>query len=404
MVMRIGRTLPPAASPIRFMDIMSGVSGLLGGVNAVRKFEDALKTFYGVRHCFAVSSGKAALALILQALKELSPEKDEVLIPAYTCYSVPSAIVKAGLKVRLCDLAPGTLDFDFELIGAQLTNPRLLCIIPTHLFGLPANMERLKKLVKQRDIFIVEDAAQAMCSDVKLEKTGTSGDVGLFSLGRGKAFSTVEGGIILTDNDRIGAVIERLLTSVDGYGIAGCMKLVLFTFALSILIHPRFFWLPKSLPLLKLGETHFNPCFPIRRLSSFQAGLAKRWQKRLERLASIRTENAQKIRALGIAPFGASSEMVPALIRFPVLVSNAEIKKKILQKSEQMGKGISDVYPDSIDGIVGLNYLPDSASFPVAKDISKRIISLPVHPYVRGCDVRQIVQLTLSTSSFYGQE
>src|SRR6185369_941791 len=98
MAIHIGRTLSPAAAPLHFRDIVSGVVGLFGGVKAVNRFEDELKEFYHVRHSFAVSSGKAALVLILQALKELSTDRDEVLIPAYTCYSVPSAIVRAGLR------------------------------------------------------------------------------------------------------------------------------------------------------------------------------------------------------------------------------------------------------------------------------------------------------------------
>src|SRR5664279_3781006 len=98
MVMRIGRTLSPAASPFNLQDIVSGVAGLLKGEATVKRLEDELKSFYDVSYCFAVSSGKAALVLILQALHEIYPERDEVLIPAYTCYSVPSAIIRAGLR------------------------------------------------------------------------------------------------------------------------------------------------------------------------------------------------------------------------------------------------------------------------------------------------------------------
>lgn len=394
MAMHIGRTLPPAAAPLHFKDFVSGWAGLFGGGITVRRFEEELKEVYGVRHCFAISSGKAALVLILQALNELSPERDEVLIPAYTCYSVPSAIVRAGLKVRLCDMASGTLDFDFGRLGAQLENPRILCVIPTHLFGLPADVERVKRLADHRGIFVVEDAAQAMGEEWNGKKMGTAGDVGLFSMGRGKAFSTVEGGVILTDNDLIGRAIEKRMGAIAGYGAFDCLKLILYAVALSLLIHPWIYWLPKSLPFLKLGETHFNPFFPIRRLSSFQAGVARGWKEKIEELREARSKNAGKIASYGIAPPGGRA-VSPGLIRFPVLLADAEAKNKVLRASEKMGLGISGGYPDAIDGIGELAYLPDGNGFPAAKAIAERMVSLPVHPFVSDGDIRRIVQLLI---------
>lgn len=400
MGMRIGRTLPPAASPFNLEDIVSGVAGLFEGAGIVERFEDELKSFYQVRYCFAVSSGKAALVLILQALHEIYPEKDEVLIPAYTCFSVPSAIIRAGLKIRLCDMASGTLDFDFDRIVEELENPRLLCVISTHLFGMPADVERVKTLINRRDIFLLEDAAQAMGCGLIGNKIGTLGDVGLFSMGRGKAFSTVEGGLILTNNDQIGRTVEKRLAAIDGYGALDCLKLFLYAVALSILINPKIYWLPKSLPFLKLGETHFNTSFPIRRLSSFQAGMAKTWKTAINKHKAARSVNTSKIAGFGMMPPGVSKGTIPDLIRYPVLVADTETKIKILRKSERMGLGISGGYPSSIGGIDELRNLLDGITFPVAKDLAERIVTLPVHTYVSTDDVNNIRQLFAQESLY----
>jgi len=393
MTLRIGRTIPPAAAPLHLKDIFSGIAGIFSGRKTVRRFEDELKRAYCVRNCFAVSSGKAALVLILQALQELSPERDEVLIPAYTCYSVPSAIVRAGLRVRLCDMAAGSLDFDFNRLAEQLDNPRLLCVIPTHLFGLPADVERLKRLVSSRRIFVLEDAAQAMGGESNGRKIGTLGDVGLFSLGRGKAFSTVEGGLILTDNESIGLAIEKRLAAIAEYGAFDCLKLILYAVALSALIHPWVYWFPKLLPFLKLGETRFDPFFPIRRLSSFQAGMAKGWRTKIEEFIKIRSRNANNLAACGISLPGAFQGAIPELIKFPFLTVDAEAKKMILHKSERIGLGISDGYPDSIDGINGLECLSDYKEFPGARELALRMVSLPIHPLINEHDTRKIAHL-----------
>src|SRR5947209_10297976 len=119
--MRIGRTLPPAATPIGVTEIVSGVCGIFRGRTELDRFQSELKEHFGVKHCFLVSSGKAAFTLILLALKELFPDRDEVVIPAFTCYSVPSSVVRAGLRIRLCDLRPDSLDFDFAQLSAMLS-------------------------------------------------------------------------------------------------------------------------------------------------------------------------------------------------------------------------------------------------------------------------------------------
>ena len=99
--MNIQRTIPPAAAPIELKSLLHGLSGIFMGYKYRGKIEGEIKRYFGVKHVFLASSGKAALAVILLALKSLSNKK-EVLISAYTCFSVPSAIVKAGLKVSLC--------------------------------------------------------------------------------------------------------------------------------------------------------------------------------------------------------------------------------------------------------------------------------------------------------------
>ena len=112
--MRIGRTLPPAAAPLTLRDLISGVRALMIGPVELEKRRQELRAYFGTNHCFLVSSGKAALTLILQALKDVHPDRDQVLIPAFACYSIPSAIARAGLTIQLCDIDPATLDFDYD--------------------------------------------------------------------------------------------------------------------------------------------------------------------------------------------------------------------------------------------------------------------------------------------------
>jgi perosamine synthetase len=403
MTFRIGRTLPPAAAPIYLGDIVSGLAGLFGGKKTVTKFEEELKAHYHVRHCFTVSSGKSALTAILQALKEISPDRDEVLIPAFTCYSLPSAIVRAGLKVRLCDMDAKTFDFDYEQLSDIISTnkDRLLCVVPVHLFGFPADLERIREIVSDDSVFIVEDAAQAMGGECKGKKLGTIGDVGFFSLGRGKALSTVEGGVILTNRDDIARHLEKTVNAIPGYGVSELLVLLLYSFALFVLSRPSLFWLPKTLPFLRLGETIYDPNFKMRKMSPFQAGLACKWERKLHNFKITRLQNASELLnglvIIGLRPTWTDLRTLPCPIRFPLEVEDVKKREHILNISERMGLGIAGTYPDSVDSIQELNLDSVGSKFPNAKEFAKKLITLPVHPYITRKDKDKITDLLAQT-------
>ncbi len=406
--MLIKRTLPPAATPINLRGILNGLRGVTRSRYEIERFRSELQSYFGVKHCFLVSSGKAALTIIFKALHAKYPEKGVVIIPAYTCYSVPSAIRRAGLNIKLCDIDADTLDFDYAQLEKLLGGPdaeRILAIVPRHIFGVPADLERLLRVTSGLKIAIVEDAAQVMGEEQKGKKLGTMGDAGVFSLGRGKAFSTVEGGIILTDRTDLADRIRRLVDNLTEYTIIGKLSLLLKALFLTIFMHPELFWFPKSLPFLKIGDTIYDTGFAIRRLSAFQAGLSYGWQDRLHLLMKIRTVNARFWSScLKDIPAPAKSfsgsgvgNGADAPVRFPVLIGNAIEAKRLLRESEEKGLGIMMTYPDSVDGIPELSLQLDGRRFPVASEYAKNLLTFPTHGFVSDLDKRRIVQLLSSS-------
>lgn len=418
--MKIQRSLPPAASPIYIDDIFHGILGFVHGQAEVERFESELKGYLGVKYCFLFSSGKAALATILESLKVLYPDKDEVIIPAYTCYSVPSAIVRAGLKIRLCDINPDTLDFNYHHLSSFLSSAsnhrkenqrtdgekkderhpsdRILAVIPTHFFGIASDIEKIRQTLNNRNIMIIEDAAQALGGVWRGKKLGTLGDIGFFSLGRGKAFSTVEGGIVVTDRDDIAGEIEDRLMHLPGYSWIETIRLLLGSIVLCLFLKPILFWLPKGLPFLKLGETFFNPNFKIRKFSPFQAGLAKRWKVKLTRFNQGRLENSEEWRNLirqlesvEIRSFGSVLSFPP--IRFPLRIQDTGIRERILKQSHKKGLGIMPTYPDTVDGIEELKKEFENQILPRGKSIAKEIVTLPTHLFISKKDRRKLALL-----------
>jgi len=394
--MRIGRTLPPAASPLTLRDLMSGIRALMNGPVELEKIRQELRAFFGTNHCFFASSGKAALTLILQALKDIHPDRDQVLIPAFACYSIPSAITKAGLTIQLCDIDPATLDFDHDQLEDKLANPRLLCVLPIHLFGLPADIDQLKQLRRDPAVCIVEDAAQAMGGEWQGKKLGTQGDVGFFSLGRGKAITAVEGGIIITDDDRLADVLTTHVATLPDCSIGTSIKQLVSAIALMLLLRPELFWIPKAMPFLRLGETLYDPDFPMRGFSAFQAGLLAGIENNLETLRRTRREHIRFwIKNLSSPIVGENTVLQdpPDLLRFPVHMPNSHAVDRILAASGHAGLGLARTYPDAIQGIPQLRDQLAGQDCPNARRAAQELITLPVHGFLTTDDRTRILQI-----------
>lgn len=417
--MRIGRTIPPAASPISTKDIANGVLALIRPQKEIARFRDELKACFGVKHCFLVSSGKSALTLILLGLRDLHPERNTVLIPAFCCYSVPSAVIRAGLQIRLCDVDPDTLDFDFAPLEKNASEPppdfaaqaahavgpkdsRLLAVVPVHLFGLVADVERVRRAVADPDITIIEDAAQVMGAEAGGRKLGTIGDVGFFSLGRGKALSAVEGGVIVTNRDDIAGSIARRLGPIPCGGPTDMLRQLVLAVGLSVCQHPVFFWIPKSIPFLRLGETIFDPDFQMRKLSAFQAGLARGWRQRLAGFSTVRRRAAEQWERLplprDLGRFRTRDGRQPTYIRYPIRVRDQARWTTLLKASQAEGLGVMLTYPQPIHRISQLEKNFIGQDFPAATRLSKEILTLPVHPLLSARDRQRIEAFIISGS------
>jgi perosamine synthetase len=386
--MKIQRTIPPTAAPIDLKSIVHGLVGIFEGVKYTKKLENELRDYFGVKHVFLVSSGKAALTIILKALKSLSPGRNRVLIPAYTCFSVPSAIVKAGLKVSLCDIDSSTFDYDNELLEKAIDD-NTLCVLPTHLFGIPSDMDRINSLCRKRCVYIIEDAAQAMGGVYKGKKLGTIGDVGFFSLGRGKILTCGSGGIILTNSDRIASGIEREHRSLEKPRFIENLSEFLKVAIQTVFIYPFVYWLPSGLPFLKLGETIFYKDFSVKRLSGMKAGLLRNWQRRLEESNRIRKANGKHFgKLLGLK---ICKDLSIPFLRIPFLAENKEERDFIYSVSCREGLGISKMYPVPANEIEEIKDQFRGMVFPCAKAAAERLLTVPTHRLLSEKDKERII-------------
>ncbi|SPP66150.1 DegT/DnrJ/EryC1/StrS family aminotransferase [Nitrospira lenta] len=388
------RTIPPTAAPLPFGNLLCSVGSLWGGKKYRARLVSELKAHYAVRAAFLVSSGKAALTVILKSLAGVS-ERRQVIIPAYTCFSVPSAVVKAELEVVLCDVDPNTLDFNFtELEG--LLNANVLCVVSTHLFGRPADTERVKQLCGEKGILVVEDAAQAMGGQAGDRLLGTIGDVGFYSLGRGKNMTCGTGGIILTSSAPIAEAIEAEYANLPETPWFDVFRNWLELLVMRIFIHPVLYWFPVGLPFLGLGETKFYTDFQMFRMDDVRAHLLDGWQRRLGQANQDRSSRARwLVEGLdfvrkGVQPIMGKGSLY---LRLPVLVRDRKAKEVVCRLSREQGAGLSPNYPATVQDILELAGQLAGRRYPGAQEVVDRLVTLPTHQFVSAQDRLKIEQV-----------
>ena len=387
--MRFWRTLPPAAAPIGWRDLWHGVTGALTRTESVRQREQELRREFGVEGVFLVSSGSGALALTLRAMRTLSSRTD-VIIPAYTCFSLPAAVLEAGLRPVPCDINPSTFDFDRAMLRLTLS-PRTLCVIGHHLFGVPSDMTTLQAMCREHGSFLIEDAAQAMGLEVGGRKLGTIGDVGIFSLGRGKNITCGAGGIVITGSPALADAIAREYRRLGPTTIADEVKDLLQLTLMALFVRPQLYWIPAALPFLHLGETVFPKAVPIRRLSGVKAGLLCGWQQRLAGSNRQRAEAASYYRhrlPLRLLPGGDHP-----YLRVPFRVRNAAEKQRLCALSRRRGLGLSPAYPTTVADIPGVPLAAAGCRFPSAQRVASSLVTIPTHPLVSEHDRMAIAEL-----------
>ena len=168
------------------------------GSDAISRFEDAFALFHDAKYCISTSSGTTALWVALKAAGVKAG--DEVIIPAYTFIATASAVLMANAVPVFVDIDEKTLNIDSDLIEATITN-KTKAIMPVHIAGNPANMDKICAIGKQYGIATVEDAAQAHGAEWKGKKVGAIGKGGIFSFQTSKNMSAGEGGAIITNDD-----------------------------------------------------------------------------------------------------------------------------------------------------------------------------------------------------------
>jgi perosamine synthetase len=389
------RHVAPAGAPIGLPDLVRWAGLAVAGGDVAESLQQEFCARFDVRHSFLTCTGRAGMTVLLRALRRLAPsQRNEVIVPAYTCYSVAASVIKAGLRPRIVDVSPETLDYEPARLAA-VDFTRVLAIVATNLYGLPNDMPALGDIARRHGVFLVDDAAQAMGASIGGRRSGTWGDAGLFSLDKGKNVSAIDGGVLVTNSDEVAAALKDEVAALPKAGIsesgAGVMKALVYF----LMLRPWLYWIPNRIPQLELGKTVFTTEFALERPSRALVALGRTMVSRLDDFTRARVGNAERLldrlQAIpGVRAVAPIAGAVPVYLRLPILFADPGARQRALTALNANGIGATASYPASLVDVPELTArIGASAAAPGGRAIARQIVTLPTHAFVTHDDVER---------------
>ena len=240
------------------LSILRSGNWFRGRGNTVSKFEEKYAELMGAKRCVCTVNGTNALMTALHALD--IGVGDEVIVSPYTFIATYNVVFGSCALPVFADTDPETFQINPDKIEERITeNTR--AILPVHILGLPANMDKINAIAKKHKLVVIEDACQAWMAEWRGKKCGTVGDLGCFSFQNSKHLPCGEGGAVIGNDDEI---MDRC------YSYHNCGR--------------------------PFGSVKATSGYPIigtnRRMTEYQAAILLSQIKRLEKDAQKRTENA----------------------------------------------------------------------------------------------------------------
>ncbi|WP_421842829.1 DegT/DnrJ/EryC1/StrS family aminotransferase [Marinobacter algicola] len=341
-----------------------------------------------------MGSGTEALSLAVAiAIRRHSKVSEpEVIIPAYGCPDLVSAIVAQGARPILVDLLPNDPRMN-DLDVREAITPSTVAVVGVGFLGISERLEELSGICREHNLLLIEDSAQCFPPASAFKPDA---DLVVLSFGRGKPINLMGGGALLIRTDLAGHAEESVgqyPVSLLKVGIKWLVKRLVF----NLLMRRWPYYVLERMPFLGIGETRLHKLDTISRLdlpeSVLQAGLrdiqlrplihqrydielggleARGWKC----LASDRSEIARNDQP----------QLFP-LLRYPVLAPSKDMRDRALAALNSAGIGASAFYGCPLPQIDGVAALVEGAEYPMASDFAWCLLTLPTHEGVTPADV-----------------
>jgi dTDP-4-amino-4,6-dideoxygalactose transaminase len=349
----------PAAKPIIGDDERAAVdrvlrSGMLAQGSEVAAFEEEFSKHVGGRHCVAMNSGTSALHLgfIAAGIKA----GDEVIVPSFSFAATANSVALAGGVPVFGDIDPKTFNLDPDHAESLIT-AKTKAIMPVHLYGHIAAMDRFAEIGKKHGVQIIEDAAQGHLASLNGKNSGEFGTVASFSFYPTKNMTAGEGGMAVTDSAETARML-RLLRN-QGQEIRYRNEVIGFN--------------------TRMTEIHAA-------IGRVQLAKLPGWTKQRQENAAFLDANIKGVVTPFVAP-GSTHSYHQYTIRVPG--GNADVRDKFMEELTKRGVGSGVYYPTPIHRLPSFNLKLD---LPETEKLVTECISLPVHPSLTKDELATVAQ------------
>ncbi|MBX3022818.1 MAG: DegT/DnrJ/EryC1/StrS family aminotransferase [Bdellovibrionales bacterium] len=305
-------------------------SGHLTMGSQCEAFENRFARELGVRNALFVNSGSsanllAAFALVNPALQGHCPPGGEVIVPAVTWSTTIWPIVQAGLTPVLVDSDPQTFQMDLQQVKAAI-GPKTVGICPVHVLGNAVPMIALQALAKQHDLWLIEDTCEALGTRHAGKDVGTFGDIGTFSFYFSHHITTIEGGMVVTDNDEL----AELMRCLRAHGWTRQMKGRAAMEAKHPEIDPRFLFVNTG---FNLRATEINAAFGLKQIEKLRTFN----KTRIRNAEFWNKEFATLIQTGYFRPMQPTEGTESTWFGYPIICKDIELRKQLGAHLEKNG-------------------------------------------------------------------
>lgn len=339
-------------------------TAFIGG-KYVKEFENNFAKAYGVKHCIGTANGTDAIYIILRMLG--IGEGDEVITAANTWISTSETITQAGAKPVFVDIDEKYYTIDENQIASKIT-PKTKAIIPVHLYGQVCNIEKIQKICKKHNLFLIEDCAQAHFSSDNNILAGTFGIASSFSFYPGKNLGAYgDAGCILTNDD---VLAERI----------------------------RMFANHGSIKKHEHEMEGINS-----RLDGIQAAILSAKLPHLDEWINKRISNAATYTKLlkGVGDIITPSVREKSKHTFHLYVIKTKFRDKLKDFLTSRNVDVSIHYPVALPNLEAYKYLNvPKEDYIITNTFQNEILSLPMYPEL---SLQQIEYVVSSIKEFYEQ-
>ncbi|HVA56504.1 MAG TPA: DegT/DnrJ/EryC1/StrS family aminotransferase [Gemmatimonadaceae bacterium] len=367
-----------------------------GGDRALASLADLVRERWAADAVGLLDSGTHALTVALQVAARFAPVGRTVALPAYTCYDVATAAVASGLRITFYDLDPGTLAPDLDSLDQALAAGADVVVVAP-LFGVPVTWDAIRTRVERAGGVLVEDAAQGHGSSWHGLPAGSHAPLSVLSFGRGKGWTGGGGGAILAR----GVAVRHFDFARDvphnrSAGTGAWARAA----ALALFAHPELFAIPAAVPWLHLGETRYHEPTPTRGMVAAAAGmLLATWEAAQHEAEGRRLSAARYLAELtatpAVRPVLVDANGVGGYLRFPLFTARGMEGFASPERARRLG--ITPGYPAPLPqlGAVLTSLAEPSRSrrFPGAEALSRQLVTMPTHSFVRPEEQREILRL-----------